>query len=370
MTMNAPAVSVAKHEYDYRGEVLRHKGLFRTLMAGRGRTLVDAFENLEKFASAEGLAKHPRRNLLGARLNLAPDEGEGHWRFAQIDRDVYVVIADLAYKDLREEVVPGEGMIQFFFTLAGDMSLGFTQPEPLRINRPSLLVFHQPKGVDFKEWIPPNASERWVAITLSPQFLIDHVCGSFAEVSPQLQSFISENPDKLAYCQLSLSAPMLELATKLVNNPYAGSLGLLYTEAVALELLCVAVASFASFHNRPSDQYSERELRCLHAARDLLLKQMAPVPTTRLVARRVGLNETTLKRGFRVIFGETVFEFSLRCRMQHALALIRDQRQPVARVAEAVGYSHQTSFATAFRRHFAVRPRDVRRSAVEGVEAL
>jgi hypothetical protein len=68
------------------------------------------------------------------------------------------------------------------------------------------------------------------------------------------------------------------------------------------------------------------------------------------------LNETTLKRGFRVIFGETVFEFSLRCRVQHALALalIRDQRQPVARMAEAVGYSHQTSFATAFRRHFYV----------------
>ena len=155
------------HEFMYRREAtVRHKGLFRTLMAGRGRTLVDAFENIENVAWEDSVSKHPRRNLLGARFNLPPDEGKGHWQFAQIDKDVYVVIADLAYKDPREEVVPGEGMIQFFFTLAGDLLLGFTRPEPLRINRPSLLVYHQPKGIDFEEWMPPNASERWVAITL------------------------------------------------------------------------------------------------------------------------------------------------------------------------------------------------------------
>jgi AraC-like DNA-binding protein len=338
-------------------------------MAGRGRTLVDAFENLEKAAAEDCVAKHPHRNLVSARFNLSPTEGKGHWQFAQIDKGIYVVIADLAYKDQREEVVPGEGMIQFFFTLSGDLSLGFTRPEPLRINRPSLLVMHQPKGVDFEEWMPPNASERWVALTLTPQFLVEHVCGSFGEVPAQLRSFISDTPDKLAYRQLSLNAPMLELVTKLMSNPYVGTLGLLYIEAVALELLCVAVASFVSLSKQPGDQYSERELRCLHAARDLLIEQMAPVPTTRSVARRVGLSETKLKRGFRVIFGETVSEFSLRCRMQHALVLLRSRRQAVARVGEAVGYAHQTSFATAFRRHFGVSPRDVRCSAAEGVEA-
>ena len=65
--------------------------------------------------------------------------------------------------------------------------------------------------------------------------------------------------------------------------------------------------------------------------------------------------------GFKAVFGETIFDFSLRCRMQHALQLLRDERTQVARVAEAVGYRHQTSFATAFRRHFGLRPKDVRR---------
>lgn len=46
--------------------------------------------------------------------------------------------------------------------------------------------------------------------------------------------------------------------------------------------------------------------------------------------------------------------------MQHALTLLRERRLAVVRIAESVGYSHQTSFATAFRRHFGMRPRDVR----------
>ena len=74
------------------------------------------------------------------------------------------------------------------------------------------------------------------------------------------------------------------------------------------------------------------------------------------------MNETTLKHGFKSLFGETIFDFSVRCRMQRALTLLREQRMPVAEVGAAVGYRHQTSFATAFRRHFGMRPKDVRRT--------
>ncbi|MBS0418011.1 MAG: helix-turn-helix domain-containing protein [Proteobacteria bacterium] len=49
--------------------------------------------------------------------------------------------------------------------------------------------------------------------------------------------------------------------------------------------------------------------------------------------------------------------------MQHALHLLQDQQWSVDRVSGAVGYSHPTSFATAFRRRFGVRPIEVRLSS-------
>jgi AraC-like DNA-binding protein len=41
--------------------------------------------------------------------------------------------------------------------------------------------------------------------------------------------------------------------------------------------------------------------------------------------------------------------------------MICDQRWSVAKTSEAVGYAHPTSFTTAFRRHFGMRPMDMRR---------
>ena len=92
------------------------------------------------------------------------------------------------------------------------------------------------------------------------------------------------------------------------------------------------------------------------------MTQLAPAPTIRQVARVAGMNETTLKRGFKAVYGETVSDFSVRCRMQHALTLLRDQQVSVKRVAAACGYRHQTSFATAFGQHFGLRPSDLRKT--------
>jgi AraC-like DNA-binding protein len=90
------------------------------------------------------------------------------------------------------------------------------------------------------------------------------------------------------------------------------------------------------------------------------MKQLSPAPTISKAARVAGMNETSLKQGFKSVYGETIFDFSLRCRMQHALSMLRERRMPIARIAESVGYAHQTSFATAFRRHFGVSPREMR----------
>lgn len=335
-------------------------GLFRAFLAGPCGTLGDAFANLERAPGVQVIARHARRRLLGARIVLPADEGEGYWELTQLGDDVYVVVTNASYKNSRRELVPGDGMIQFYFKLSGDLTLAVSQTEPLRLNRPSLLVYFQPVGYDMQEWSAPSVRERSVTINVRTEYLVDNFMSSHAEVPPQLGALLRGSPRQFNYCQLPLNPRMFELAARLVDNAYTGVLALVHTEATLLELLCAAVAEFGAVEETPIEQFGEHDLRCLHAARALLSKQLSPAPTIRQVARAAGMSETSLKRGFKSLFGETIFDFSVRCRMQHALNLLREQRLPVARVAEAVGYSHQTSFATAFHRHFGLCPKDVR----------
>jgi AraC-like DNA-binding protein len=338
-----------------------HAGLFRAWLGGPGATLKDVFTGLESGPAAPGIFKHPNRNLIGTRWQLPDTEGAGFYELTRIGDDVFVIGIDVSYKDPRLEAIPGDGLVQFYFKLSGDLTLGVSRKEPLRLHRPSLLVYNQPAGVDFQEWTAPSARERGVAITLRPQYLIEQLLSGNDAAPAQLRAIAAGKPNRFQFVQLRLSSQMFELASKLVDNPYSEpTLRLLYTEAVTLQLLCAAVQGFKELASDPSEEYSDRDLRCLNAARALLTKQFSPVPTIRQVARAAGMNETSLKQGFKSVFGETLYDFSVRCRMQNAMKLLQEGRMPVARISEAVGYAHQTSFATAFRSHFGVTPREVK----------
>src|ERR1700722_3717827 len=152
----------------------RHRGLFRTLLAGSGRSLADAIANLERAPQVERLLRHAGRDLLGARVNLTPEEGEGYWELIRIRDDVYVIIENYVYKDPRLELLPGDGLIYFSFRISGDLTLAVTRTDSFRLNRPSLLVWLQPTGVDTREWIAPGAHERTVTICMRPSFLLEH----------------------------------------------------------------------------------------------------------------------------------------------------------------------------------------------------
>ena len=255
----------------------------------------------------------------------------------------------------------GDGLIQFNFKLSGDMSLAVSRTEPLRWNRPSLLVWAQPRGIDISEWTAPSARERFIIISIRPEFLSEHFLTSSVDAPPQLQAFIADKREKITYLHRPLSSQTFDVTTRLLNNPFSGALALVYTEALALELLCSAVQSFTDSSGPPYEEYTERELKCLHMARNMLMRKFAPPPTITNLARSVGMAKSTLTKGFKAVFGETILDYSLGCRMRHALALMRDQSWSVAKASEAVGYAHPTSFTTAFRRHFGMRPIDVRR---------
>ena len=338
-----------------------HEGLIRTILAGSGRSLADAFANLEREPQVERTLHHPKRGLLGARITLDAIEGEGYWDLTRIRDDIYVVIANFAYRHPRVELVPGDGMVQFNFKIRGDMALGVSRTKPLRWNRPSLLVWAQPTGVNIREWTAPRAREQYVAISIRPEFLAEQFLASGSGIPNKLHDFLSNAHKQVMYHQLPLNAHTFELAMRLIENPLTDLLALVYTEGLTLQLLARAIASFYTLSDAPSEEYSERELRSLHTAKAALMRQFAPAPTIAKLARSVGLGESTLMRGFKAVFGETIFDFSLRCRMQHALHLLRDRRCSVASASEAVGYGHPTSFATAFRRHFGMRPIDVKR---------
>lgn len=91
-------------------------------------------------------------------------------------------------------------------------------------------------------------------------------------------------------------------------------------------------------------------------ARDILIRHIGEPITIKQLSRKVAMNECYLKKGFKEMFGMTIFEFYQNERMSHARHLLYDQGLTVTEVSIQLGYSSISHFSTAFKKHTGLKP--------------
>lgn len=91
-------------------------------------------------------------------------------------------------------------------------------------------------------------------------------------------------------------------------------------------------------------------------AREILLQRIGEPITIKELSRKVGTNECYLKKGFKEMFGTTIFEFYQSQRMEHAKYLLYEKGVSVTEVSALLGYSSISHFSTAFKKHTGLKP--------------
>jgi AraC-like DNA-binding protein len=75
------------------------------------------------------------------------------------------------------------------------------------------------------------------------------------------------------------------------------------------------------------------------------------------IARSIGCNANTLQQQFRLVCGQTIFDYLRQQRLQRAAQALQRDGSSVAQAAEIAGYSSQANFSTAFRRQYGIQPK-------------
>ena len=91
-------------------------------------------------------------------------------------------------------------------------------------------------------------------------------------------------------------------------------------------------------------------------ARELLIQHIGEPITIKELSRKVAINECYLKKGFKELFGTTVFDFYQSQRMEHAKYLLYEKGLSVTEVSLMLGYSSISHFSTAFKKHTGLKP--------------
>ncbi len=158
-------------------------------------------------------------------------------------------------------------------------------------------------------------------------------------------------------CGLPMTGAMLNTAHQVFACGLTGASRQLFMEAKAVELLSLQVDLLTRATGLPPVKplIPEEEDRIRDAAQILIRDMQAP-PTISILARKAGLNEFKLKKGFRQVFGTTILQYLQHHRMAFARDMILNQGATVSQAANQVGYINIGHFIACYKKQFGATP--------------
>lgn len=148
----------------------------------------------------------------------------------------------------------------------------------------------------------------------------------------------------------------------LLNHSYTGALENIFVNAKVHEILlysieCLVDEKEEGFTCKFLADEAGRER--IYQAREILLQRIGEPITIKELSRKVAINECYLKKGFKEIFGTTIFDFYQQQRMEHAKYLLYEKNLSVTDVSALLGYSSISHFSAAFKKHTGLKPCDL-----------
>ncbi|WP_027372686.1 helix-turn-helix transcriptional regulator [Chryseobacterium sp. UNC8MFCol] len=156
-----------------------------------------------------------------------------------------------------------------------------------------------------------------------------------------------------------ISIEMYQILTDIMHCNRKGTFKRIYLEAKITELLLLQLEQFFSTKDSIST-VSKRNEEKIHAVRDYIMANLSKNCTLTDLAHQVGTNEFTLKKGFKELFGTTVFNFWNDLKMEEAKKLLISGELNVNEISDRMGYKNPRHFSTAFKRKYNIIPSKIR----------
>ena len=197
-----------------------------------------------------------------------------------------------------------------------------------------------------------------LTIHISPPLLNTFIGGRFRRIPHDLDA-ISNGCDTINFFHSGPLSPVMDAVIhQLIACPYSGPLGQMYQESKAIELIAHKLAQIAVSTEAvaTSNELRLDDIERVHHAKDILISDLENPPKLFELSYAVGTTHTQLNRGFRKIYGTSVFGYLRKMRLEKARHLLEKGRMNVTETAFAVGYNSLSSFSRAFSAHFGLNP--------------
>ena len=112
---------------------------------------------------------------------------------------------------------------------------------------------------------------------------------------------------------------------------------------------------------------NEDEVQRLIKAEELLIKDFTvPAPTIDELSKFINVSSTRLKKNFKEMYGDSIYAYYQKMRMQRAKEILQNGQHNVNATAHLVGYTNTSNFILAFKKQFKQSPGELLQSTGPG----
>lgn len=157
------------------------------------------------------------------------------------------------------------------------------------------------------------------------------------------------------HSMVKITAPMTQLIYSIQQHNWQGPARNLHIQSKIFELLALQLDQFR-WNTLLTPGITKEDVEKLYLLRTYIQEHFLEDLSLFQLARISTLNEFKLKKGFKSLFGNSIFHYIKQLRMEYAGQLLLDERRMVEEVAFELGYEHAHHFSAGFKKYFGVSP--------------
>ncbi|MDE1191750.1 MAG: AraC family transcriptional regulator [Arachidicoccus sp.] len=144
---------------------------------------------------------------------------------------------------------------------------------------------------------------------------------------------------------------------KLAEINVQTSLSNFYYKIKVQQLLYNLFSELQKRDNKPHQLINNADAEKLLVLRNLILEDLSKPPVLATLSKLIGMSKTKMKQLFKQTFGDTIYNYYQKKRMEEAAFLLKQAGYSVSHVGYQLGFSNLSHFSRLFEKQFGITPK-------------
>jgi AraC-like DNA-binding protein len=292
-------------------------------------------------------------------LEIPKEMGEGYVRKVAFGDDFKLTIHRYRLKEdliVKRNPATTSNNVRtiFFYNNKEDFEVKYNNEENIPFspkNDSSILLSTNDLRTEIR--FPAGSNIQYVVIGITASRLRSVL--SIEKPNGTLKTITAENASFLFF--ESLDPEMQLLLNNIVSVDMNNSLNNFYVQIKVQELMYLLFSKLSLRENTTFKNINSNDAEKLLVIRNEILSDLSSPPVLSELAVIASMSETKLKQLFKQTFGDSIYNYYQKARMEEAAFLLRQAKHSVSEVGYELGFSNLSHFSRLFERQYGITPK-------------